>query len=326
MVPPVWRTVSPVFLDFSHLHFLVGKRHIRGGEQLASARKQTGPAAFRSRQGKVSPRGQVRRGRRAGVAVPPVLAFRVRPKSGGATEKRFGVCTVPMPDARTRRGVALDMDGVIIDGMPFHVEAWQKAFARHMIEVSPTEVFQLEGIKSPDVVEIVCRQKGVRLSEVEKEQIVDCKRETYRRIFRVVPLRGSKRLVQDLKSYGYNLSLVTGTLREAAERALSELEIRECFSHIVSSESVDEGKPSPEPYAQALSGLDTHPASCIAVENAPPGVTSAKAAGIPCIAIATYLAPTYLSHADKVLESPDEAADWFKAEFARSGGRGRWLL
>ena len=226
----------------------------------------------------------------------------------------------------TNRGVALDMDGVLIDGMQFHIKAWKKAFSIYNIEVTPTEVYLLEGIKSPEVVETICRKKDIPLTSIEKNNIVDVKRKIHREIFRVVSLPGSARLVRNLHSYGYDLVLVTGTSKEAAEKTLSELHIGSYFSNIVTSETVGKGKPSPEPYLQARSMLDVNPANCLVVENSPPGIASAKSARLSCIAIATYLEAKHLSEADKVFGNIEECALWFESEFTRSRGQGVWTF
>ena len=70
--------------------------------------------------------------------------------SGFETEQR------KQKDGPTRRGVALDMDGVIIDGMQFHVKAWKEAFGIYDVDITPTEIYLLEGIKTPEVVDTIC--------------------------------------------------------------------------------------------------------------------------------------------------------------------------
>ncbi|MFF8652840.1 HAD-IA family hydrolase [Streptomyces huasconensis] len=49
---------------------------------------------------------------------------------------------------------------------------------------------------------------------------------------------------------------------------------------IVDAAAVDEGKPSPEPYARAAAALGAEPEDCLVIEDAPSGVRSGLSAGM----------------------------------------------
>ena len=57
------------------------------------------------------------------------------------------------------------------------------------------------------------------------------------------------------------------------------------FDTLICREDVHATKPDPAPYLMALDRLSARPTSAVAVEDAPSGVMSALAAGIPCIAV-----------------------------------------
>ncbi|WP_199444056.1 HAD-IA family hydrolase [Umezawaea beigongshangensis] len=54
---------------------------------------------------------------------------------------------------------------------------------------------------------------------------------------------------------------------------------------LITSDDVSVGKPDPECYLAAARALDMHPASCIVVEDASPGVAAARAAGMFVIGV-----------------------------------------
>ena len=224
------------------------------------------------------------------------------------------------------RGVALDLDGVVIDGMKFHVDAWQRAFGEHGMTFPEEEVHLLEGIGGEQVVERVCSAQGISVPAAERQQIVALKQRIYQSVFRTVPIPGSIQLISRLREYGYTLAIVTGTLGDVAEQALATLEVRDDISEVISSDTVLSGKPAPEPYLQALGRLGLPPAQVVAVENAPLGIIAAKSAGLVCVAIATYLPPMRLSHAHRVFRDIKDCTRWFDAEFEASQGRGEWLI
>lgn len=55
----------------------------------------------------------------------------------------------------------------------------------------------------------------------------------------------------------------------------------------VTADDVTHGKPHPEPYLAGAALLGVDPADCLVVEDAPPGLLSARAAGMATLALAT---------------------------------------
>src|SRR2546423_281554 len=51
------------------------------------------------------------------------------------------------------------------------------------------------------------------------------------------------------------------------------------------SEEVDGTKPHPQPYRTAAAALGAEPARCVAIEDSPTGVASARAAGCVVVAV-----------------------------------------
>ena len=224
------------------------------------------------------------------------------------------------------RAVALDLDGVLIDGMPFHVEAWRQAFETVGARVDPLDLYMREGMRSGDVVASLCASGKVTLSDRQRAQVSEAKREIYAEIFGVVPLPGGPDLARLLGSFGYSLALVTGTSQVAARRAIDDLGLSEHFSVVIDGDSVTAGKPEPDSYLAAARLLGVPAATCLAVENAPPGVASALAAGLHCLAVATYLPIDAVANATRAFATMAELSAWFRREWAVSGGRGPWLF
>ncbi len=92
----------------------------------------------------------------------------------------------------------------------------------------------------------------------------------------------------------------------------------------MSSESVTNGKPAPDPYVYAADLLAVPLANCLVVENAPPGISSALAAGLKCLAVASYLPAYTLQNATRVFDTMDDLIAWFVEEHQVSRGLGVW--
>lgn len=71
---------------------------------------------------------------------------------------------------------------------------------------------------------------------------------------------------------------------------------------LVAAEDVAAGKPHPEGWIQAIRAHDATASACLAIEDAPVGITSAAAAGLPVIALATTHHASQLHEADWIVD------------------------
>lgn len=209
--------------------------------------------------------------------------------------------------------------------MPFHIAAWDHAFAEYGLAVDHRDLYELEGIRTDEVVDRLAAKYSLPLSDTQKADLSSRKRERYAEIFTVIPLAGAQKLVRRLAQFGYCLALVTGTTHTAAARALRELGVEEAFSSVISGDDVDAGKPAPDSYLLAARVLGTSPANSLVIENAPAGIEAARAAGLRCVALATYL-PQSMLGATLVFGTVVALEAWVVEEAHRTGARGAFVL
>ncbi|HKD97724.1 MAG TPA: HAD family phosphatase [Micromonosporaceae bacterium] len=95
-------------------------------------------------------------------------------------------------------------------------------------------------------------------------------------------LPGAQELLRGVRAAGIPTALVTATAGHIVEVMLGVIG-RENFDVIVTDDEVTYGKPHPEPYATAAAILGTEPARCVAIEDSPNGIASARAAG--CVVV-----------------------------------------
>ena len=70
----------------------------------------------------------------------------------------------------------------------------------------------------------------------------------------------------------------------------------------VAVDDVERGKPAPDPYLLAARLVGVDPGDCLVIEDAPAGITAAKAAGASVLALRT-------SHIDAELQQADAVTD-----------------
>jgi mannitol-1-/sugar-/sorbitol-6-phosphatase len=73
-------------------------------------------------------------------------------------------------------------------------------------------------------------------------------------------------------------------------------------------------KPSPEPYLTAAARLGVAPSACVAIEDSPPGLQSARSAGMRTIAVRTTSAEQALSAADRIVATVADVSPELVAE------------
>jgi HAD superfamily hydrolase (TIGR01509 family) len=104
---------------------------------------------------------------------------------------------------------------------------------------------------------------------------------------------GAPDLVDAVRSAGLATALVTNTSRGLVDVALRSLNARAAgpdigpsrFDAVVCGDEVARPKPFPEPYLAAAALLGLPPSRCVAIEDSPTGLASARGAGCAVIAI-----------------------------------------
>ena len=89
-----------------------------------------------------------------------------------------------------------------------------------------------------------------------------------------------------LKEQNIAIGLVTGASRSVVEYVLQRANLWEKFDLIVTGEDTISSKPEPDPYLLAIQNLSLHPDECLAIEDNPIGIESAKRAKIQVVGIA----------------------------------------
>lgn len=210
------------------------------------------------------------------------------------------------------QAVLFDMDGVIIDGMPFHAKAWQQAFLEIGLSITPREVYEREGESGLAAVAAFLKKRGLTPPENEILALIKRKETIFKEIVDAKPFAGIRSFVDRLLLKGKLLALVTGTARHELNQSLPE-DIQNKFEIIITGDEVKKGKPDPEPYKLALKKLALTSDQAIVIENAPLGIKSARRAGIHCLAVATSLPQSYLTEANNCFENINELAAYLLA-------------
>jgi HAD superfamily hydrolase (TIGR01509 family) len=102
----------------------------------------------------------------------------------------------------------------------------------------------------------------------------------------VPPRPGAIELLDALAAAGTPVGVASNSSREFVERTLSTAQLLDGrFRCVITADDVERPKPAPDLYLAACRAMGAGPEACAALEDSPPGVASAAAAGLYVIAV-----------------------------------------
>ncbi len=208
------------------------------------------------------------------------------------------------------KGVIFDMDGVLVDNMAIHQEAFAKYCAQYNITGLKEIIDRCSGMGNAEIMKEVfppeiIEEKGIPTLAFEKEAL-------YREIYAPVvkPIEGLKEFLKSLRAKGLKIAVGSSGCRLNVEFVLKACGIEEYFDALVYEELVTKCKPDPEIYLTAISKLGLQAEECIIFEDAKFGILAAKAAKVAkVIGVATTLSAEILrteTEVDEVINNYTE--------------------
>jgi beta-phosphoglucomutase len=192
--------------------------------------------------------------------------------------------------------VLFDFNGTLSDDEWVLCEIFRELFAEAGRPMSKEEYYGLLGGSDPEIVEvwlgrpdpgIVERKIAAYRSRVSDGSTID---EETREAVRLAAANGP-------------VAVVSGSARSEIEPVLDAAGLLDVVAVVVPREDVAHGKPAPDGYVHALEllGVDTG----AAVEDSPPGIIAAKAAGLRCVGLTRAFASDALPGADLYADAVD---------------------
>jgi HAD superfamily hydrolase (TIGR01509 family) len=187
----------------------------------------------------------------------------------------------------TTEAVLFDNDGVLVDTEVLFFEATRSAFRQLGLDLT-AEVwgasYLAEAKRSRDVALALGADPSAIDGVLEERNL-----QYWRVLQQPPPLRPQVRETLAKLRGSTRMAIVTGCGRDQLARAHAASSLLGFFDVIITSDDCSNGKPHPEPYLAATRALGVLPERCIAVEDSPRGLASAREAGVPCVVVPTEL-------------------------------------
>jgi sugar-phosphatase len=191
--------------------------------------------------------------------------------------------------------VLFDLDGVLVDSAACIEATWRHWAERHGLDAAG--ILRIaHGRRGIEIIQIVAPHLDLAteasiLISAEVRASIDARAAT-----------GAREILDALPASRWGI--VTSAVRIAAEHRLRHAGLP-MPRVMVCADEVTRGKPDPEGYLAAANRLGVAPPDCLVIEDAPPGIAAANAAGMQSIALATTHPPEALRHAHAVASGLD---------------------
>ncbi|MSU75811.1 MAG: HAD family phosphatase [Candidatus Magasanikbacteria bacterium] len=196
--------------------------------------------------------------------------------------------------SKIRIAFIFDMDGVIINSIPWHRRAWREFFIEHAKNFKGTmrgakfsrDYFD-NHINGKRGTEIMHSLFGASVMKKQTKRWDDEREAWYRKTFApyIKPLPGLKKLLDEAHKAGIPMALATSAPPENVPFVLGKTKLQKYFSYIIDASGIKRGKPHPDMFLKAARTLKIPPEQCVVFEDAILGVAAGVNAKMPVVAV-----------------------------------------
>lgn len=181
-------------------------------------------------------------------------------------------------------GYIFDCDGTLVDTMPLHYRAWDRAMQNAGLQETLSEelFYSLGGMPTRKVAAVFARHYGLT---IDVEWVFHHKEELF------LEMQQEMKVIQPVVDFARQLhgrrpmGVASGGPKPVVRKTLELMHLAELFPVVVTPEDVAHGKPAPDMFLLAARQMGVPPERCLVFEDAEPGVQAAVAAGMKYVLV-----------------------------------------
>jgi beta-phosphoglucomutase len=218
------------------------------------------------------------------------------------------------------KAIFFDFNGVIIDDETIQMKAYQEVLRGHEIDLKEEWYFDALGMNDKTFVQAMFQRAKKPLPDSVLETVLGAKTDLHRQMIEdELPLFPGVLTFLKATSRHFALGLVSMANKTEVGYVFQRANLTPLFSVVVTAEDASVCKPAPECYLAGLTKMNEKrqrerqlpllPQECLAIEDSPPGIESARAAGMRTLGVTNTVPAAALraAGADVVTAS---LADW----------------
>ena len=218
------------------------------------------------------------------------------------------------------KAIFFDFNGVIIDDETIQMKAYQEVLRGHDIELTEEWYFDALGMDDRTFVRAMFERAKKPLNDAVWQSVLEEKTGRHRKMIEdELPIFPGVITFLKATSRHFSIGLVSMANKTEVGYVFQRAGLTPLFSVIVTAEDASACKPDPMCYSTGLEKLNAKrqrerllpllPDECLAIEDSPPGIQSARAAGMRTLGVTNTVSEAALraAGADVVTAS---LADW----------------
>ena len=218
------------------------------------------------------------------------------------------------------KAIFFDFNGVIIDDEPIQMKAYQEILRGHEIDLTEEGYMSALGMDDKTFVKAMFERAKKPLTDPVMETVLSAKTDLHRQMIEdELPLFPGVLTFLKAASRDFSLGLVSMANIVEVSYVFQRANLTPLFSVVVTAEDASVCKPAPDCYLAGLTKLNEKrqherklpllASECLAVEDSPPGIESARIAGMRTLGVTNTVSEEALRSAGAEVVTAS-LADW----------------
>ncbi len=218
------------------------------------------------------------------------------------------------------KAIFFDFNGVIIDDETIQMKAYQEVLSGHQVDLKEEWYFNALGMDDRTFVKAMFERAKRPLTDPVLETVLGAKVDLHRQMIEdELPLFPGVLKFLKAASRHFQIGLVSMANKAEVGYVFERANLSPLFSVVVTAEDSSMCKPAPECYNAGLTKLNELrqrerqlpllPSECLAIEDSPPGIESARAAGMRTLGVTNTVSAEALRAAGAEIVTAS-LADW----------------
>lgn len=181
--------------------------------------------------------------------------------------------------------VIFDMDGLLIDSEPLWYEAAQELLKKFNTSIDEEDYNKTTGLRTPEFL-----HHWFSVFGIDHGHIKEAEADIVERVIKKVQekgqmMKGVESALKLFAEHGFKIGLASSSPFNVIEAVLAKTSLSSRFEVLSSAEHLPYGKPNPQVFLDCANALNSHPTSCICIEDSFNGLIAAKAARMKCVIV-----------------------------------------